>query len=197
MGKLILLLLAGLGGFYAFEHYFGDKTPPARLAPEGTVYNLVRTNAAGDATLVGIPPGTELQLIEKSSGATTVEYQGIRFTMPDTTLTRDLDAVDQIRQGEARRLAKTQQRDPVDQSPPRAPAPDPELEKLERSLLSLADKRADLEHRLAQIEVSRREKGNFDGLTDLRVAASEISTRIQRIDLDTERLRQLIERKKR
>jgi hypothetical protein len=101
MGKIVLLLLLAVAGIYAYEHYFGVKTPPPRLAPEGTVFNLARTNAAADGVFVGIPPGSELQLIERNAGIYTVEYRGVRFTLPDTMVTRDLDAAEQIR-GETR-----------------------------------------------------------------------------------------------
>jgi len=97
MGKIFLLLLLAVGGVYAYEHYFGPNTPPPRLAPEGTVFNLARTNAAADGVFVGIPAASELQLIERSLGIYTVEYRGVRFTLPDTMVTRDLEAAEQIR----------------------------------------------------------------------------------------------------
>ena len=104
MGKFVLLLLLALAGIYAYEHYFGEKTPPPRLAPEGTVFNLARTNAANDGVFVGIPAGSELKLISRSEGTYDVEYRGVQFTLPDTMVTRDLDAAEQIR-AEAGRAA--------------------------------------------------------------------------------------------
>ena len=86
-----------MGGYYAYGAYFGEKTPPPRLAPADTVYTLARTNASGDGVLVGIPAGSQLRLITKSGDRSNVEYRGLQFELPDTFLTRDLDVVDQIR----------------------------------------------------------------------------------------------------
>lgn len=196
MGKLLFILILGVGGIYAYEHYYGRKPSPPRLATEGLVYNLVRTNATSDGVLVGIRPGSELSLIGKTNGAATVEYRGIRFTMPETSLTRDLDAVDQIRADAARRPPQSRE-NPPSSAPMGSPPTDPEVEKLTRSLNEISDKKADFEHQLARVRLLRSQKGDFNGLTDLRVAADELTTKIRRLELDAQRIKQLIERKSR
>ena len=172
----------------------GAKPPPPRLAAEGLVYNLARTNATRGGVFVGIRAGSELRLIDTTNGAATVEYRGIQFTMPETALTRDLDAVDQIRAEASRRPAPPKENP---SSPADPPPPDPEVEKWRRSLVQISDRTADLEHQLAKVRLLRSQKGDFNGLTDLRAEENELTTKIRQLDLDAQRIRQLIERKTR
>jgi len=195
MAKLIFLLIVAIGGFYAYEHYFGEKTPPPRLSAPGTVYNLARTNASGDGKLMGIPAGSELRLIAAQDGYSTVEYRGLQFELPETFLTRDLDAVDQIRV-DARRLPPTPKENQAT-ARPAAPPPKPEVARIERSLQALRDKRKDLEHRMNRLSFRRSEKGDFDGLTDLRAAEAELRKQIERLAIEEQRLRELHHRETR
>jgi hypothetical protein len=197
MGKLIFLLLLLAGGFYAYEHYFGEKTAPPRLAPADTVYTLARTNASGDGQLIGIPAGSKLRLVAKSEGVSTVEYRGLEFDLPETFLTRDLDAVEQIRADTAGATSPPRPDQQVQPGPQSAPNPDPEVIKLQRVALAARDKRVNLEHRLNRVRLTRQEKGDFDGMTDLRTATAELEKQIERLHIEEQRLNELINRKTR
>ena len=64
-------------------------------------------------------------------------------------------------------------------------------------MLTASDKRVDLEHRLAQVELTRTQKGDFDGMTDLRVVIADLTGKIERLRLEEQRLNELLSRQTR
>ena len=156
MVKLFLIIICAAGGYYAYEHYLGERPPTPRLAPEGTVYTLERSSAESDTGLVGIPAGTELKVASKGATETTVEYLGHRLNLPNTSLTRDLDAVDAVRSDEARRRRQVTPTKPTKQDDQKQT--NPQVDRLKKDLLSVQDRMDDVRYRLKKIAVALEEK---------------------------------------
>ncbi len=201
MVKLFILIVLVAGGFYAYEHYFGPRPPAPRLSPEGTVFTLDRASAQSDTGLVGIPPGAELNVISRGPSESTVEYRGHRVTLPNSSVTRDLDAVEAIRRDEAdkRRKASLQ---PVAQPPASKPKPNPKLEELKKDLLRVQDRLGDARYQLKQTTISieeHRSRGTAETAASQSLMERQRSMQfeLERLTADEERVQDLIRREMR
>src|SRR5262249_22706832 len=77
---------------------FGACSKPRRLAPEGTVYNVVRLSVRVQNGLVGIEPGTELKVISRNSNGTLHVQTGNLITdVVQSAVTNDLNVAAAVR----------------------------------------------------------------------------------------------------
>jgi hypothetical protein len=90
----------------------GSETPEQarRLAPEGTVYNVVRLSVRLKGGLAGIEPGRELRVISKNSdGSLHVQAGDLVTDVPPSAVTNDLDVAAAARKASQDALQNTPQ----------------------------------------------------------------------------------------
>jgi hypothetical protein len=201
MAKLLLLAILGFAALYAYEHYFGEKTPPPRLAPEGIVYALERASVQGPDGVVGIPPTAELKLIAKEGDSSVVEYRGRRVSLPNALLTRDLGVIEAIRRDEeAARRKVAAQTDTQPPAPPKAKT-SPKLEKLNEQLVGLHDRIADIQYQIKRLDLALNEQkpaGTETAATiDLKSRRTALQNELNRLQVDEGYLRDLVRREAR
>jgi len=216
MTKLVLLLLFCIGGFYLYEHFYGEKTVPPRLAPEGVVYTLERTSESSGEGIVGIPAGAKLKLIRKEGTESVVEYQEHTVSVPNTVLTRDLDVVAAIQKDEAKARAKAAADAAIQPSAPAA-TPNPKVKELNDQLTRIRDKKADIEWQIKRIKIELRgqvssrksvesdrdfdDKGRVKAETSaiqqLSQKLQDLTAEFQRLDADEGYVENLIQRESR
>jgi hypothetical protein len=200
MFKLLFLLGCIAVGFYLYDNYLATRAPAPRLAPTGSAFTMERASAESETGLVGIPAGAELKVLSRGVSESTVEYRGHTLNLPNTSLTRDLDAVDAIRRDEAQKRKKE-----AGQLPPPSDTQtkvNPRLERLSEDLVRVQDRAGDINYRLKKIAVSleeERQLGKAETVSShgLKTQQRTLQLELDRLAADEERLRDLIRREKR
>lgn len=200
MSKLLFIAILAVAGIYAYEHYFGEKTPPPRLSPPDTVYCLERTSVTNETGLIGIPAGAELKVLSKDNETTVAEYRGQHVSLANTLLTRDLDLVDAIKREQAEAARKAAAAPPTP-APPPAPKPNPKLERLNADLVKVRDRIADIKYQLRRTDITLNEHRAAQSETavtlDLQNRQNTLQSELDRLQADQSHMRELIRRQER
>jgi len=188
MGKLLLLAVLLGAGYGAYIYY---TAPQPRLAPAGVYYVVEHFSVPIEGGIRGFPPGKKVRLVHVEGSTFVVTDGEVEAQASRSKFTNDLDVLEGLMRPKEPAPA------PANHGPPTATSEstDPRVEKLRRQLRETTDAKAELDRRLQVLDLRMREKGNYDGLTDLRVARRDMQVRLDRLTLEERRLREALQRK--